>query len=178
MNRLVVVALLLTLIVGALAVWSLALTRKQAERIAELEAMLAPAETSGSEHDEHEHEGILVVGMGRLQVYADKLYFAGKAGNAPLVDFYLHEIEEVMEAIADASIVEDGHDISSYIKQMGLATVEGLEEGGILSNLDTFDQGYLTLINACNGCHTVTEHAMIKVQVPERAAFTNQNYLP
>ncbi len=178
MNRLVAVALTLSLIVGAFSVWSLALTRKQSERIAALEALLVADSGEGAYDDEHEHEGILVVGMSRMQGYDDKLYFAGKSGNSALVNFYLHEIEEVMEAIAEAGIVEDGHDISHYIKQMGLTTVEGLEETGILHDPTGFEQGYLTLVNACNGCHTVTDHAMIKIQTPERAAFSNQNYLP
>lgn len=177
MNRLVVVVLLLTLIVGALSIWSLALTRKQADRIAELEARLNPA-TDDDHSTEHGHESILVVGMGRMQVYADKLYFAGKAGNSALVEFYLHEIEEVMEEIAEAEITDEGHDISNYMKQMGLSTHEGLETSKVLLDVAGFDQAYLTLVNACNGCHAVTDHAMIKIQVPERPALTNQNYLP
>lgn len=178
MNRLVVVVLFLSLIAGALSLWTLALTRKQATRIAELEAQLSPSSDDDGHHDDHEHEAILVVGMGRMQVYADKLYFAGKAGNSALVEFYLHEIEEVMEEISKAEITDDGHDISNYMKQMGLSTLEGLESSKVLLDAAGFDQGYLTLVNACNGCHAVTDHGMIKIQVPERAALTNQNYLP
>jgi hypothetical protein len=42
------------------------------------------------EAHEHGHEELAEYMM-RLQWYANKLYFAGEAGNQPLADFYLHE---------------------------------------------------------------------------------------
>lgn len=116
----------------------------------------------------------LVSDMGRIQVYMEKLWYAGSAGNAELAEFYRHEIEEVLEALANASVIKDGHDISLRIEQMALPVLEDWEARGIETNFEDFEGSYLGLVNACNSCHQVTDHGFIRLRKPEQLSVTNQ----
>src|SRR5690349_14889212 len=60
--------------------------------------------------DEEEHEGEeehmeVAVYMGRIQAYHQKLWAAGEANNIELAAFYLHEMEEAMEEIAEGHVM-------------------------------------------------------------------------
>ena len=68
--------------------------------------------------------------MGRIQRYHQKLWLAGEAGNTELAKFYLHEMEEAMEEIAEGHVVEDSVDVSANMRTYGLATVELVEKAG------------------------------------------------
>lgn len=117
----------------------------------------------------------LVADMGRIQVYMEKLWHAGDAGNAELAEFYRHEIEEVLEDLAAAKIEKDGHDITLRIEQMVLPVLEAWEERGMRLE-SAFEGDYMGLVNACNSCHQVTDHAYIRIQKPERVQTTNQTF--
>jgi hypothetical protein len=120
----------------------------------------------------------LVEGMGRMQLYTDKLYHAGKAGNTELVDFYVHELEEVAEDLVAAAHVKNGQNTGALIEQMLIASIEAVESSGVLSEVASFDEGYLTLINVCNACHKQVGYGQLEVVVPDRPVFSNQNYEP
>ncbi len=112
--------------------------------------------------------------MGFMQVYMAKLWFAGKNENQALAKFYAHEIEETLEEIEDQNIEADGHNISVLSKSMAVPALEQLEE--IIKNNDfiSFDQAYNNMVNACNSCHSVTDHSFIKIKVPEESMQFNQ----
>jgi hypothetical protein len=116
----------------------------------------------------------LVADMGRLQVYMEKLWYAGEAMNHDLVKFYRHEIEEVLEDLAAAEITEDGHDVSLRIRQMALPVIEAWETRGQDSDVEAFETSYLELMNACNTCHQVTDHGYIRVARPVMGMPINQ----
>lgn len=148
----------------------------------ELRAMLTEAssgdEESGSDpHDgeAHEHHE-LVESMGHMQRYMNKLWFAGEAEHWELADFYTHELEETMEELIEGEIKEDEHNISVLVETMTLPSLERLEEVLKTKDGSAFEGEYLGLVNACNSCHQVTEHAFIQLQKPTTPAFTNQVY--
>lgn len=120
----------------------------------------------------------LVEVMGRMQVYSNKLWFAAQSGNELLTRFYLHEIEELMEAIAEADVSKNDHDVSALMLQMGLSTVEGLEASGVLWEVSTYEEGYQTLMNACNGCHIVSGYGMLEMTIPSTPMLDGQRYSP
>jgi hypothetical protein len=116
--------------------------------------------------------------MGRIQVYMHKLYWAGMAKNLPLADFYRHEIKEVMEEVAQASIVEDGIDVSAKMNVYGIRTIDGMKAALKEQGLEGFGAQYDLLVNTCNTCHRETGHPMIQVQVPTENRYTDQVFVP
>ena len=71
---------------------------------APVSASVTVADSTEMEHEELE----VAVLMQRFQWNVNKLYFAGMAGNKPLAGFYLHELEESMEELAEHPIEENG----------------------------------------------------------------------
>ena len=114
--------------------------------------------------------------MSTIQVHFSKLYFAGAAENKELAEFYLHELEESFEAIVNANVVDEGHNISAHAKQFGLEPIERAHEGIEDNGLKGFDETYENLINNCNACHNITDHKFIQIQIPETPPFDNQSF--
>lgn len=119
----------------------------------------------------------LVHYMNRIQQFHAKLYFAGMANNEELVEFYLHELEEEMEAIEKAGVVEDGINISELIRVFGLNQIKWLENE--LKNPEhDFKQAFETFTTSCNGCHQSSGHPYIKITVPSVSPVSNQDFSP
>jgi hypothetical protein len=120
----------------------------------------------------------LAVYMGRMQVYTEKTWFAGKAKNWELASFYLHEIEEIIEEVEKAKVVEDGHDISTLITTSLSTPVRQLEEAIKTQDLPKFEERYPIVVRNCNNCHAATKHAFIQLKTPDRPAFSSQIFEP
>lgn len=114
--------------------------------------------------------------MLRMQIHMDKLYWAGKAKNWPLAAFYTHEIEETLEEITKAKIVEDGVNVSALAGPMLGGAVSTVEN--TIKAKTGFETAYVATVNACNGCHAAAKHPFIQIQVPLRPMFTNQKFTP
>ena len=71
---------------------------------APVSASVTVADSTEMESEELE----VAVLMQRFQWNVNKLYFAGMANNKPLANFYLHELEESMEELAEHPIEENG----------------------------------------------------------------------
>ncbi len=120
----------------------------------------------------------LAVGMSRMQLWMDKLYFSGTAENWPLADFYLHEMEETMEEMMAANLVENDQPLSPLMEALLSPEIEQLEEVVDNANGEAFLRHYDLLVNACNVCHANTGYGYIQIQRPERPAFSNQRFEP
>ncbi|MBK8498017.1 MAG: hypothetical protein IPL52_04170 [Flavobacteriales bacterium] len=130
-------------------------------------------------HAEEEHEEIEVaVSMGRLQRFHQKWWLAGKAGNAELARFYLHEMEEAMEMIADGHVMDEGVNVSEKMETYGVATVNNLAALLDSAGVGAMHAEASTLVKACNSCHMATKHAYIRIKVPDTAAFPDQDFAP
>lgn len=116
--------------------------------------------------------------MARMQVFANKLWSAGKAGNLPLADFYRHELKEQMETIAGAGIIDDGVDVSARMEVYGLRTVEAVKQELKVNGLAGFDQQYAMLVNACNTCHSECGKPFLRVRVPTYTRYDDQEFAP
>lgn len=128
------------------------------------------------EHDD-EHEELAEY-MLRLQWYSNKLYFAGINGNEDLTEFYLEELEEVMEEVVHERIMEDGKDISSFMNTYGVSQVENLGPTMLGADSATFKTQYNLLIESCNSCHVVSDHRYVKIQAPNAPIASNQKFTP
>jgi hypothetical protein len=123
---------------------------------------------------EVEHDLELAVFMGRMQIFMNKLYFSGIANNAELIEFYLHEIEEAMEEVEHANIIDDGVDISANMKLFGVNQIENLENS--LKSGQDFKEAYGVLVTSCNNCHTASKHPFIIIKEPTNPVLDNQVY--
>jgi hypothetical protein len=114
--------------------------------------------------------------MNKFQLYANKLYFSGKAENWELAQFYVHEIEENMEVVEAANVQEDGIALSPLMRNMGLKSILPLEQAIAANDAKAFANAYDLLVANCNNCHNAAAHAYIKIQKPTNPAFDNQVY--
>jgi hypothetical protein len=115
--------------------------------------------------------------MTRIQIFHNKLFFAGINKNARLAQFYLNELEEEMGTIAEAGIFEVDVNISDNIKTYGIKQVEWMR-GQIEKGFDTFNSDFDQFTTSCNSCHVVTKHDYVQIVVPTSPIFTNQKYIP
>lgn len=115
--------------------------------------------------------------MTRIQVFHNKLYFAGINKNKSLAQFYLNELEEEMGSIAEAGIFEVDVNISDNIKTYGIKQVEFMRSQ-IEKGFDSFESDFDLLTTSCNSCHVVTKHDYVQIIIPTAPMFTNQKYVP
>ncbi|MBX7094604.1 MAG: hypothetical protein K1X56_07790 [Flavobacteriales bacterium] len=127
-------------------------------------------------NQENEGEKIEIVhNMVRLQQYHYKLHAAGKYDNRPLMEFYLHEMEEEMLAIKDAKVYEDSISISDMMKNYGLSALSKFQTELKLKDFD-FNSSFRVLTESCNNCHKTMGHEYILITVPEKTDFYNQSF--
>ncbi len=129
--------------------------------------------------DEEEDDEIeLAVTMGRIQRFHQKWWLAGKSGNSELSKFYLHELEEAMEEVADAHVVDEGKDISAAMETYGLPEIARLEhlleKEGVAAMHGQADM----LAKTCTSCHAVTGHSYIRIVAPTDVSFPDQDFSP
>ena len=108
-------------------------------------------------------EGVgLIDLMGNFQIFAHKAGLSIRAGNPELADFYMHEIEENLEATGEIEEY-DGYPVGDLSIAMLTPVVENvgshLDSGDMEGAMDAYNQ----MINACNACHLATAHGFIKI---------------
>ncbi len=114
--------------------------------------------------------------MARIQQHAEKLWWAGQAGNLELAKFYRHEIKEEMEVVADGNVVDDGVPVSDHIKVYGIRAIDALKEQLASERLKDFGNRYDALILACNSCHRISGHPELRMRIPSDNRFTGQDF--
>ena len=114
--------------------------------------------------------------MARIQHHAEKLWWAGQAGNLELAKFYRHEIKEEMEVVANGNVVADGVPVSDHMKVYGIRAIDALKEQLATDGLKEFSDRYEALINTCNSCHRVTGHPELRMRIPVDNRFTGQDF--
>jgi hypothetical protein len=109
--------------------------------------------------------------MAQQQIRHIKLWFAGAAGNWPLVDY---EIDGLKEGFDDVSKLLGG-DIAQ--QHVGGAMSE-LEKAVDAKNRDNFVIAFDKLSAGCNACHHTLDHAFIVIQRPALLPYSDQNFSP
>ncbi len=100
--------------------------------------------------------------MGNFQKFAHKAGLSIRAGNAELADFYMHEIEENLEATGKIEEY-DGFPVGQLSIGMLTPAVESVGSNLDAGNMEGAFEAYTQMINACNACHLVTDHGYIKI---------------
>jgi cytochrome c553 len=122
--------------------------------------------------DDHE-EVHLGESMNVLSRRFSAVWFAGKAGNAEMVDYQIHEIEELVEELKPAAPHENGIDVVERLETDILTGLEDVEKAVDASDPQAFEASYRRVMNSCGGCHHNTGHGFIKPKIPDYNPYPN-----
>ena len=117
----------------------------------------------------------MVPGLGEImtlqQLRHIKLWFAGRAGNWPLADY---EIGELNEGFEDVNKLLGGDTVD---KAVG-APMQALQKIIDNKNSAAFPAAFDQLTAGCNSCHRTLERGFIAIQRPTSLPYSNQNFAP
>jgi hypothetical protein len=117
----------------------------------------------------------MVPGLGEImtlqQLRHIKLWFAGRAGNWPLADY---EIGELNEGFEDVNKLLGGDTVD---KAVG-APMQALQKIIDNKNSAAFPAAFDQLTAGCNSCHHTLDHGFIAIQRPTSLPYSNQNFAP
>ncbi|MFB6346038.1 MAG: hypothetical protein ABEK50_09735 [bacterium] len=145
------------------------------------------SQTTNSENDNQgnakaseakEKEVEIVPMMGDFQRFTMKMKLSINNENRRLAKFYLHELEEVAEGLADVEQAE-GFPVGSMVKSILIPELEGMD-GKLEKNPDwpAVQKQYESLVRACNNCHMATENGFIQVTESINESGYNQSFSP
>jgi hypothetical protein len=117
----------------------------------------------------------LVLQMGWMQRYLHKLDLSVQAGNRELAGFYIHELEELIDALADAGVVYHGDPVGAMTRAQLTPVVEALEAA--LDQGGDADAAVGALVDRCNDCHAATGRAWLRMTRAGGNPF-NQDFEP
>ena len=117
----------------------------------------------------------LMVDMGMRHA---SLWFAGDAGNWPLADYMIHELEELVEEIEELHPMYREVPVAELLSEMTTPAIERLEAAVDAGDGPAFREAYDQLTNACNACHIAADRDAIVMQRPTHPTFTNLRYRP
>jgi len=100
-----------------------------------------------------------------------KLWFAGHAGNWPLADY---EIGELDEGFDDVNKLLGGDTVE---KAVG-APIKALEKAVEDKDRAAFDAAFDKLSAGCNSCHHTLDHGFIVIKRPTLLPYSNQSFAP
>ncbi|RUA31164.1 MAG: hypothetical protein DSY77_13305 [Bacteroidetes bacterium] len=168
------------LLSGGLAIIAIVIAIMNYISIAELNSNIKEnpngnAQGNKLEDEEDEHYE-LAKAMGYLQTFSHKLYLAGENENWELSEFYAHEIEETIEEIEEAKVVDEGYDISKLVGTMTNPSFEKVEKSIYEKDVKAFTDSYKLLVQSCNACHQTTKHQFIKIDIPKNKGIFNQDF--
>lgn len=112
----------------------------------------------------HSEEGALIDLMGAWQKFTHKTHLSLQNDNIKLANFYVHEIEEVLEEVEGVKQYK-GYPIGKLAKKLIEPKLEALEKA-LKGEKIVSSKKYLgQLIDACNKCHRNTKHEFIKIEL-------------
>lgn len=158
----------------AIAVLLLALPFVGCQSAETPEAAAATLQESEEEHEEPE----LAVYMSDMQRWAHKAALSINAQNAPLADFYLHELEETVEAVQEEVPEYEGHAIGPLTEQMLVPSLEALDEAVDAEDWRAAAQRLGAVAQSCNQCHAATAHGFVEIQLDDLANPYAQSFKP
>ncbi len=100
-----------------------------------------------------------------------KLWFAGRAGNWPLADY---EVDELNDGFDDVNKLLGG----DTVEQMVGAPIKALQKAIEDKNRAAFMTAFDSLSAGCNNCHHTLDHAFIVIQRPSLLPYSDQAFEP
>jgi hypothetical protein len=109
--------------------------------------------------------------MALQQMRHIKIWFAGSAGNWPLADYEIHELEEGFD---DVTKLLGGDIVDQNVAAPITALHKAVDDKSQSAFFTAFDQ-----LNAgCNACHHTLGHGFIVIQRPTVLPYTDQAFAP
>ena len=135
----------------------------------------ANAGEEGGHHSPFEGMPLLML-MHNMQYYGHKLGLAIDAGNRDLQGFYIHEVEEVIEAVSEIESY-DGIAISTLLQSTLKPAFEQLEAAIEVGDQARVSAAYDELLAGCNGCHKGANRSYIAIERNRDNPYP-QNFAP
>jgi hypothetical protein len=134
-------------------------------------AQLAPVEDSTATPE-------LALLMGDLQRLTHKLALSADAGNSELAAFYLHESQEQLRKIQSEAPEYENLPIALLIDRMAHPAYVPMQEAVTAKDAKRMREGIHVIVQACNTCHTATQHAFIRITPGTESNPFNQSFAP
>ena len=109
--------------------------------------------------------------MALQQMRHIKLWFAGQAGNWPLADY---EIGELNEGFENVHKLLGGDIVEQHVGAPIAALQKAIDAKDRPAFVATFDK----LSAGCNACHHALDHGFIAIQRPAALPYSNQVFAP
>ncbi len=116
--------------------------------------------------------------MTQMQQITHKLSYAIEFENEALVDFYIHELEELTEDLIESGLVYHDHPVAELTQSMLEPAIERLEDAAETSDWITTRNQFSRLINSCNSCHAATGYPDIVITERSESNPFNQRFEP
>lgn len=114
--------------------------------------------------------------MGNLQRYSQKLGLAIEARNRPLTEFYLEEVDEVLEEVELKVPEDDGLPVAETSQKIMRPLLQALKGSLPKEEWPAIRKYYVKLIDGCNRCHAALEHEFIVILPAQRESPYNQDF--
>ncbi|MCX6839139.1 MAG: hypothetical protein NTX35_15210 [Verrucomicrobia bacterium] len=134
-------------------------------------AQLAPVEETTSTPE-------LALLMGDLQRLTHKLALSADAGNTELAAFYLHESQEQLRKIQNETPEYENIPVALLIDRLAHPAYVPMQEAVAVKDAKRMREGIHAIVQACNACHTATQHAFIRITPGTESNPFNQSFAP
>ena len=129
--------------------------------------------------DQHPANDVsLLESMSWMQTYTHKLLLSADAKNQQLVDFYLHELEELAEDVIGGVPEYDGFPVGELVEAMLLSEIERVEQVAAEGDWQQTIRAVTDLVASCNACHVATDHGYIRIENQARENPFLQDFQP
>jgi hypothetical protein len=101
------------------------------------------------------------------------LWFAGRAKNWPLADFFFSEMQSHLRwAVRVIPVRKDAAgrdvDLRGILQGIETSSLKDLHDTIAAKDEQRFEQAYRTMIESCTSCHTASAKPFIRPKVPQR----------
>jgi len=116
--------------------------------------------------------------MTQMQTVVHKMSYAMDTENKDLLDFYIHELEELSEELIDADLYYHEHPVGGLTKSMLYPTIEELEDAVDSGNWIDIQAKASLMVQSCNSCHITTGYESVIILDRAEVNPFNQDFKP
>lgn len=145
-----------------------------------------PTEHDDSHHETHAHHGDshghadshfhLAPKMVVLSRRFSAIWFAGKNQRIDMLEYQIHELEELYTEIERAAPTENGVDVAGRLKTDVISRLDDLKQAAKQTGNEEsppFNKLYKQMTADCSQCHADTGHDYLDVTLPTRNPYPN-----
>lgn len=115
---------------------------------------------------DEENEYNLIEYMASFQYFGHKTYFSIQHKNKPLAEFYLHELEEVLEKVEEVDDFK-GYKVGDMSKNLLEPAFKAVDQAVDDGKWELASENFSKMIDACNTCHESVQRGYLHIKLPE-----------